>query len=293
MKPPPFEYAAPESVDDVMGLLADDPDDVSLLAGGQSLMPALNMRLAQPRLVVDLNGVHGLDGIEPTATGLRLGAIVRQRTLETDPRVREAVPLLTEAAHHIAHLPIRTRGTVGGSLAHADPAAELPATVAVLDGRLVVRGGDGVRTVPAAEFFVAPLTSALEPGELLVALEVEAPPPGTGWAFLEVARTHGAFALVAAAALVRTNGDGLIDVIRVALAGVGGTPYVPAWLDEMALGEAAGADLFRRIGERVVDDAEPLADIHATAEYRRRVAGTIAARALSTAATRIGGASAA
>jgi carbon-monoxide dehydrogenase medium subunit len=284
MKPPPFDYAAPDSIDEVLELLAEAPDETSLLAGGQSLVPVLNMRLAQPRVLVDLNRVGGLDAIEDAAGGrLRFGSMVRQRRLECEPVVRERVPLMTEAARHIAHLPIRTRGTVGGSLAHADPAAELPATVAALEGELLVRGPRGDRAIPAADFFIGPLTTAIEPGELLVGVEVPLPPPGTGWAFEEVARTHGAFALAAAATLVQLDAAGRIERARLALAGVGGAPYVPAWLEETALGEAPGEELFARIGERVRDEVEPFDDIHAPVAYRKRLARVLTARALATA----------
>jgi carbon-monoxide dehydrogenase medium subunit len=285
MKPPPFDYAAPESAPEAVQLLGEDPDGTSLLAGGQSLIPVLNMRMAQPQLVVDLNRVRGLDAIEETPDGrLRFGSMVRQRRLETEPIVRERVPLMRDAARHIAHLPIRCRGTVGGSLAHADPAAELPATVSALDGRLLVRGAAGDREVAAADFFVGPLTTAIEPGELLVGVEVKPPPPGSGSAFMEVARTHGAFALTAVAAVLGVDTDGKIAHIRLALAGVGGAPYSPGWLEGLALGEPPGDDLFRRIGERVRDEVEPFDDIHATADYRKRIAGVLTARALATAA---------
>ena len=290
MKPPSFEYAAPDSVQDALRLLEENPDDASVLAGGQSLMPVLNMRMAQPELVVDLNRIRELTSIESTPEGrIRFGSMVRQHRLESEAIVRDRVPLLTAAAHYIAHLPIRFRGTVGGSLAHADPAAELPAAVSVLDGRLLVRGAGAERSVAAADFFLGPLTTAIEPGELLVGVEVEPPPAGSGSAFLEVARTHGAFALAAVAAVLRVDGGGNIDHIRLGLAGVGGTPYVPGWLDELALGEAPGDTLFRRIGDRVAEEVEPFDDIHATATYRKRVAGVLTVRALAAAAGDAGG----
>jgi len=285
VKPPPFDYSAPRSVAEALELLQQAPDDTSVLAGGQSLVPVLNMRLAQPRALVDLNRVEGLDGIETTPEGrIRFGSMVRQRRLESEPLVRDRLPLLTDAADHIAHLAIRTRGTVGGSLAHADPSAELPAAVSALDGRMLVRGPDGDRTIPAGDFFLGPLTTAIEPGELLVAVELEPPPPGSGSAFLEVARTHGAFALAAAAAVLHLDHGGRIDHARVALAGVGGVPYVPAWLDEVTAGEAPDGALLRRVGERVADEVEPFDDVHATAKYRKRVAGVLTSRALAAAA---------
>ena len=271
----------------MLDLLAQAPDETSLLAGGQSLVPVLNMRLAQPRRIVDLGHVAGLDTIEAMPDGrLRLGSMVRQRRLESESVMRERLPLMTDAARHIAHVAIRTRGTVGGSLAHADPAAELPATVAALGGELLVRGPNGDRAIPAGEFFVGPLTTAIEPGDLLVGVQVRPPPSGTGWAFEEVARTHGAFALAAAAALLHLDADGRIDTARLALAGVGGAPYAPGWLAETAVGELPGQDLFAHVGERVRAEVEPFDDIHAPATYRKRLAGVLAARALGAAAAR-------
>jgi aerobic carbon-monoxide dehydrogenase medium subunit len=290
VKPPPFDYATPTSVDEVVELLRQAPDEASLLAGGQSLMPLLNMRMAQPRVIVDLNRAQGLDAIEQTSEGrVRVGSMVRQRRLETDQGLRDQLPLLAEAARHIAHVPIRMRGTVGGSLAHADPAAELPATVCALEGRLLVRGPEGDRAIPAGEFFLGALTTAIEPGELLVAVEIDPPPEGSGWAFQEVARTHGAFALAGAAALLHVGDDGGIDLVRLALLGVGSVPHVPAWVGEMAMGEAPEESLFRRIGERVREEVAPFDDVHASADYRRRVAGVLTARALAEAAGRSNG----
>jgi carbon-monoxide dehydrogenase medium subunit len=289
MKPPPFDYAAPTDVAEVLELLRESPEDAALLAGGQSLMPVLNMRMAQPRLVVDLNRVAGLDSIEETAGGrVRFGSMVRQRRVELDGLTGERLPLLTRAVRHVAHAPIRVRGTIGGSLAHADPAAELPATIAALDGTLTLQGPAGERTVAAGDFFAGPLTTVIDPGELLVGVEVQPPPPGSGSAFLEVARTHGAFALVAVAATVHLDGGG-IDHVRLALAGVGGRPYVPSWLDEAAVGEAPGAALFDEIGARVSAEVDPFDDIHATAGYRSKVAGVLTARALGAAASDAGG----
>jgi CO/xanthine dehydrogenase FAD-binding subunit len=290
VKPPRFDYVAPGSVGEVVEVLRDAPEESTLLAGGQSLVPLLNMRMAQPRVIVDLNRVSGLDALERTREGrVRLGAMVRQRRLETDPVVRDELPLIAEAARHIAHVPIRTRGTVGGSLAHADPAAELPATVAALGGRLVLRGPNGAREIPATEFFVGALTTAIELGELLEAIEIEPPPAGAGWGFGEVARTHGAFALAGAAAVLHVGAAGEIDFARLALLGVGSVPYVPEWLEDMAVGEAPAESLFGRIGARASEEITPLDDIHASADYRRRVAAVLTARALRDAAARSNG----
>ncbi len=289
MKPPPFEYAAPATVEEALALLGGDAE-ARPLAGGQSLVPLLNMRFARPTLLVDLARVEGLDGIEHENGRVRIGAMTRQRALERDEGIRQRIPLLTEATELIAHIAIRSRGTVGGSLAHADPAAELPVAAIVLDARLVVRSADeGRRSVPAAEFFVGPYTTALGPADLLEGIEIDAPPAGTGWAFLELTRVHGAFALVGVAALVGLDASGAVSRARLALCGVGGTPYAPEWLDEVVVGELPGEELFGAVGARVADSVEPGGDAHADPQYRRRLAGVLTRRALALAARRANG----
>jgi carbon-monoxide dehydrogenase medium subunit len=286
VKPPPFDYAAPGTIDEALGLL-NGGGEPRVLAGGQSLVPLLNMRFARPTLLVDLGRIGELAAVEHRNGQVRIGAMVRQRVLETDPGLRERFPLLTEAATFIAHLAIRTRGTVGGSLAHADPAAELPAAICVLDARFVIRAADGqTRTVGAAEFFLGPFTTAVEPGELLERVELDAPPRGTGWAFVETARVHGAFALVGVAALLATDARGRLERVRLALCGVDGTPYVPDWLDEATLGEAAGEDLFARVAAGIEERIEPSGDRQGGPEYRGRLARVLTRRALALAAAR-------
>jgi carbon-monoxide dehydrogenase medium subunit len=289
VKPPRFAYAAPTTIDDVLDVLRMEPEDTTLLAGGQSLMPMLNMRMAAPRVLVDLNGVAELGRIDADGDRVRVGAMVRQRTLETDARIAQRVPLLAEATTHIAHVPIRTRGTIGGSLAHADPSAELPAAISALDGRLHLRGPDGDRVVAANEFFLGPLTTAVQPGELLVAIDVEPPPAGSGWAFLEVARTHGAFALAGVAAVVHVDAGGTILHAALAMCGVGGAPYAATWLADMATGERPDEALFEQVAQRVHEEISPYDDGHATAAYRRRVAVVLTQRALLAAAARSNG----
>jgi aerobic carbon-monoxide dehydrogenase medium subunit len=286
VKPPQFAYAAPTTVDEVLDALRLEPDGTTVLAGGQSLMPMLNMRMAAPDVLVDLNGVAELAEIDADGERVRIGAMVRQRTIETDPRIARRLPLLPEATTNIAHVPIRTRGTVGGSLAHADPSAELPAAISALGGRLHLRGPDGDRVVPAREFFLGPLTTAVEPDELLVAIDVEPPPAGSGWAFLEVARTHGAFALAGVAAVVHVGSDRRIDHAALAMCGVGGTPYAATWLGEMTIGERPDEALFDQVAQRVHEEISPYEDGHATADYRRRVAVVLTQRALLAAAAR-------
>ena len=250
MKPAPFDYAVPGTVAEALALLRDrDHEEPRLLAGGQSLVPLLNMRFARPSLLVDLNGVEELGGIELADGRVQIGAMVRQRRLETDAAIRGQLPLLAEATAHIAHLAIRTRGTVGGSLAHADPAAELPAAMLALEARLLVRRPDGgTRTLSAAEFFLGPFTTALEADQVLAAVELDLPPPRTGSAFLEVSRVHGAFALAGAAALVTIAGDGSVSRARLALCGVGGAPYGATWLDELRREGHAGYPKMMSIG---------------------------------------------
>jgi carbon-monoxide dehydrogenase medium subunit len=286
VKPPPFDYQAPRTVRETLDLIAEAPEDTSLLAGGQSLMPLLNMRLARPALIVDLNRIEGLDNVTQDRSDgtIRMGAMVRQRVLETSSLLGEQLPLLAEAAEHIAHIAIRTRGTVGGSLAYAHPTAELPAAAAALGARLVLQRRDGERTLPTAEFFAGALMTSLEPGEMLVAVDIDPPLPGTGSAFVEVARTHGAFAQVGAAALVRTGLDGRIEFARLALCGVGSVPYVPEWLDDAVVQECPVERLFAAVAERISKEVSPSQGEQG--DYRRRVSGVLVMRALTTAASR-------
>ena len=204
MKPAPFRYARAGSLAEALALLAEAPGDTKLLAGGQSLVPMLNMRLVRPAVLVDVNGLRELVGIAPTAEdGLRIGALTRHAELAASPAVRERAPLLAEAARHVGHAAIRNQGTLGGSLAHADPAAELPAAVLALDARIQIRGPRGAREVAADAFFRGLLATALEPDEILTAIDIPAQPPG--WGFVEIARRPGDFALAGVAAVIRAR----------------------------------------------------------------------------------------
>jgi len=261
-----------------------------VLAGGQSLVPLLNMRLTRPEVIVDLNHLDGLAGIAETPVGvIRIGAMTRQRALEIDPLIPSRLPILSEAAGQIAHLAIRNRGTVGGSLAHADPAAELPAVMLLLEAVLVIaaRGGSQ-RRVTAADFFRGPFTTALQTGEILVAIEIQPPSTRTGSAFVEVSRVHGAFALVGAAALVAAFEDGRVRAARVTLAGIGGVPLEVPWMSELTRGRLVDQALMTEIDRQVAGWVEPWPDIHASSQSRRRLAGTLASRALALAAGRAG-----
>lgn len=284
MKPAPFQYAAPSSVEETLALLRAHGGDGKVLAGGQSLVPLLNMRLARPAVVIDLNRVLALDYIREDERDVVIGAMTRQRTAELSPLIRQKTPLLADALPNIGHPQIRNRGTIGGSIAHADPSAELPAVLAALDGAVVVRGPRGTRNVAAEEFFVSYLTTALKPDELL--MEVRFPKhERQGTAFLEVARRHGDYALVGVAAVVSMDGD-RCNQVRLAFTGVGPVP--------VRMPDAEAAVTGMRITDAVLGEAgriarsrlEPESDIHASADYRRHVAGVLTERALRVAIKR-------
>jgi CO/xanthine dehydrogenase FAD-binding subunit len=281
MKPPSFEYLAPASVDEAVRVLGELGDRAKVLAGGQSLVPLLNFRLVRPEYLVDLNGIEALAGIREDDGHLEIGAMTRQRTVERSPVVRARCPLLAEALPLIGHFQIRNRGTVGGSLAHADPAAELPAVVAALGGELIARGPRGARRLAPGEFFQAYLTTALAPDELLVGVRLPVVPPGTGVAFLEVSRRHGDFALVGVAATLTLDAGGACTAAALALTGVGPVPVVPAAAVQRLLGQRPTPALFEVVGQAAAADLAPDGDIHASAEYRTHVAGVLSRRALA------------
>jgi carbon-monoxide dehydrogenase medium subunit len=285
VKPPPFEYVAPASVEEALGELARHGDEAKLLAGGQSLIPMLNMRLVAPRRLVDLNRIRELAYVEPRDGGLAIGAMTRQRALERSALVAARVPLLAEAVRSVGHVQIRTRGTLGGSLAHADPAAELPAVAVCLDARLTVRGPAGERTVPAREFFRGLLTTALGPGEILVEAWFPALPAGTGAAWVELARRHGDYALAGVGATVTVR-DGVVAEARLALCGAGDAPVRAVAAEALLRDRPLTPERLQAAADAVRASIEPPADLHATAAYRRHLAGVLALRALRLAAER-------
>jgi CO/xanthine dehydrogenase FAD-binding subunit len=251
-----------------------------VLAGGQSLGPLLNLRLASPAVLVDVNRVAGLDRIEEEDDELLLGALVRQRVLERDARVRHACPLLAEAAPLIGHVAIRNRGTVGGSIAHADPAAEIPAVVTALGAEVEVVGVRGRRVIAAPDLFVMPLTTAIAPDELLVELRVPAVPRRTGHAWLELAERHGDFALAGVGAVVSLSADGVITATGLGCAGVGPKPFAAREAANLLPGHAPSAELLAEAAERTASACDPTSDAHATAAYRRRLVRVLTERAL-------------
>src|SRR2546428_1834747 len=284
MKPAPFQYAAPESVEETMALLQAHGTEGKLLAGGQSLVPLLNMRLARPSVIIDLNRVSALDYIREENGEIAIGAMTRQRTAERSPVVARRLPLLADALPLVGHLQIRTRGTVGGSIAHADPSAELPAVLAALDGSVVVRGPGGTRRVAASEFFVSYLTTALGADGLL--LEVRFPAhEQQGSAFLEVARRHGDYALVGVGAVVTMAGN-VCTQARLAFTGVGPVPVRIPDAEAVVTGKMVTDGVLAELGKLVTQLIDPTGDIHASAEYRKDVAGVLARRAIRAAAER-------
>ena len=281
MRPPPFSYADPGTVDEALGLLAEHGDDVGILAGGQSFVPLLNFRLARPTVIVDINRIAELAFIEQQNGALEIGALTRHRAVEQSALVSETCPLLSEAIAHVGHVQIRNRGTVGGSLAHADPAAELPAVVTALGGSLRLRSASGERTLAPGDFFVSSLTTAIEPGEMLVAVELPAWPAGTATCFTEFSRRQGDFALAGAGAALAFDDGGRVERAGLALMGVGDRPFDgSAIANELICGETPSEAAVQAVAERVQSDVEPSSDLHAPADYRRHLAGVMAQRAL-------------
>jgi carbon-monoxide dehydrogenase medium subunit len=287
MKPPKFDYHAPSGVDEAIALLGRYGGDAKVLAGGQSLVPLLNFRLSRPAALIDLNRIPSLAYIRAENGDVRFGAMTRQRTIEFSPLVAERVPLLTEATRWVGHLPIRSRGTIGGSLAHADPSAEYPAVLAALEGSVVARGPKGERVVVAGDLFQSYLTTSLGPEEILVEVRLPAMPAGAGYAFEELARRHGDFALVGIAAVVARDGE-RCTLARLATSGTGPVPIrlraAEQILERDGLGDAAIEAASRRASELV----DPDSDIHASADYRRHLTGVLTGRAIRRALTKAG-----
>jgi CO/xanthine dehydrogenase FAD-binding subunit len=288
MKPPRFEYYDPTTIAETVSALEQYGDDAKVLAGGQSLMPLLNFRLARPAAVVDINGVKELDYLRKEDSCLAIGALVRQRTAELSELVAESCPMLAEALPLIGHFQIRNRGTIVGSLAHADPAAELGAVAVALGAELKIKGPGEDRIVPADQFFISYLTTALAPNELLVEARFPTARPRTGYAFAEFARRHGDFALVGVAAVVEQDQAGRCSDVRLAFTGVGPVPLLFTDEKGQLRGELLTLKAMNAFAEYVAAGLHPESDLHASAEYRRELAAVLAERALSVAAARSG-----
>jgi carbon-monoxide dehydrogenase medium subunit len=281
VKPPPFEYFRPHSLEEAIDLLATYGADAKPLAGGQSLIPAMNFRLAAPAVLVDLNDIPDLSNLSSDANGLRIGGMTRHRTLERSETVARDAPLVAAAMPFVAHAAIRTRGTLGGSLAHADPAAELPAVMLALEAVFTLCGRNGARTVCAADFFTGLFTTTLEPGELLTEVAIPRPSVRRAFAFQEIARRHGDYALAGAAASVAVDEGGRCTWARVALLSVADRPVLAEHAGHALAGEQPASETIRAAAEAAAaHDIDPPGDIHASAAYRRHLAAVLTRRVL-------------
>jgi carbon-monoxide dehydrogenase medium subunit len=280
VKPGAFRYHLPASADEAIAVLAERGEGAKALAGGQSLVPLLNMRLAAVSDLVDLNRCTDLDSVGTVDGWLEIGAVTRQRTVELSAEVRRECPLLVDALRWVGHPPIRNRGTAGGSLVHADPAAELPAVAVALDAVLRVRGPGGERDVPAAEFFTGVFETGIAPDELLLAMRFPRLAPDTRSCFLELARRHGDFAIAGVAAVLRVT-EGRVAEARLALAGVDATPVRAGGAEAALAGEAVSPDVLAHAAELAAGECSPSADLHGSADYRRQLVRVLAERALT------------
>jgi aerobic carbon-monoxide dehydrogenase medium subunit len=280
VKPVDFDLHQPATVDEALALLASHTDDARVLAGGQSLVPLLNFRLARPGHVIDIGGLPALGSLDETPAGLVIGAMVRQSRAERSPVVGARCPLLAAALPWIAHPPIRARGTVGGSLAHADPAAELPAVAVALDATFMAASTRGLREIAAADFYQAYLTTALRPDELLAAVRFPAAAPGTGAAFCEVSRRRGDFAMAGVAAQVTLEYGAIADA-RICVSGVAAVPLRCAASEQTLLGSRADPGTLRLAAGAAAGILDPADDLHASAGYRKHVAGVLLRRAVT------------
>ncbi len=286
MKPPPFDYFAPTTTDEAISLLSKYGENAKILAGGQSLVPLLNLRLARPQVLVDINGIKELSYIAEADGGLRIGALTRHRAVETSPIVQKKCPLLAFAADFIGHVAIRNRGTFGGSLAHADPAAEFPLVLAALGGRIAVRSAQGERTLNPDQFFLSYLTTSLQPTEILTEVWLPGLEPHMGWGFRELALQQGAFALVSIAAVMTLDKQGVCTDARVALGSAAPAPLRAKAAENLLRGEKPNQELLAEAGRLAGEVSEPTGHIHASTEYRKAMAEIYARRALQDAYAR-------
>jgi CO/xanthine dehydrogenase FAD-binding subunit len=282
MKPAPFDYIAATSVDMAAAALADGGDDAKIIAGGQSLVPLLNFRLLRPSILIDINRIESLAFISETATDIHVGALTRHYQLETSPVIARHLPVLSCAMTHVAHLAIRNRGTIGGSLAHGDPAAELPMMALLLDAELHIGSVSAARITAARDFFLDALTVDLNAGEIVTEIALPKLPPQTGWGFAEVSRRRGDFALAAAAATLAVAAGAIFEA-RIALSGIGRTAVRAATAESLLVGHALEPPLVSQAIEAVRAAIEPDTDLHASADYRRHLAGVLTGRALAAA----------
>lgn len=286
MKPPRFDYAAPATIAEAVALLAAHDGDAKPIAGGQSLMPMLAFRLASPKLLVDIGRLKGLENIDVSASGTRLGARVRWRDIEKSEALASGQPLLVAAIAHVAHYQIRNRGTIGGSLAHADPAAEMPGIAVTLDAELRVVGSKGERVIAAGEFFTGPLSTVLAPDELIVEIRLPAWPAARRFGFEEFARRRGDFAMAGAAVFYDLDAQGRATNAHIGVIGAGDRARRLPTAEAAINGRVVDAAAIAAAAAATSAAVEPFDDIHASADYRRSLAGTMVERALERAANR-------
>jgi aerobic carbon-monoxide dehydrogenase medium subunit len=287
MKMPQFDYARPASLEEAVRLLADN-EGAKVLSGGQSLLPLLAFRMAHPTLLVDIQGLGGMDEIRLTPGGLRVGARVRWCQIEEDDRLTTAHPLFQFMINHVAHYQIRNRGTVGGSLAHADPSAEMPGVALVCDCDIIVVGSSGLRVIKAADFFVAALETALQPDEIITKIHFPPWPRGRRWAFHEFARRKGDFAIAGVAVFFDLDDTKHIVDAHVGVIGAADTPIRLGAVEKLLNGQRLEKDLIGAVARLASEEVDPSSDIHAAADYRRALVGTLTARALRDAGLRNG-----
>lgn len=280
MKPPRFAYHDPEFLDDALDLLAFFGDESKVLAGGQSLMPLLNLRLARPEHLIDINRIDSLRGVSLEDSKVTIGALTRHAEIERSELIAEQVPLLSQAMPFIGHDAIRNRGTIGGSIAHADPSAELPAVMTALNAVFTVQSNQGTRKIPASDFFLMPLTTAMESEEMLTSIEFELPGVTTGTAVEELARRRGDFALVGVAATVALDDLDRIATARVVTFGTGATPVRHEQTEQLISGASLTAELLAEVRSCAADEVTPTADRHGSLEYRKSVTGILVDRAV-------------
>lgn len=289
MKPNAFKYFAPNTVKEAVGLLEKYEDEAKILAGGQSLVPIMNFRLGRPEVLLDINGIKDLDYIREEGEALFIGALTRERDLELSPLVKEKCPILAEAVSFIGHVPIRNRGTVGGSLVHADPSSELPTVICCLNGEMKVVGPSGERALEPEEFFLTYLTTSLEPSEILVEVRIPTLPQNTAWSFVELTRRSGDFAIVGVATLLFMEDDGVCREARIALGGVAPTPIRAEEAEELLSGQVITEELIKKAGSEAAEATETEPDYHASAEYRKDMARVFVQRGLHEALSRVKG----
>jgi CO/xanthine dehydrogenase FAD-binding subunit len=280
LKPAAFEYHRPRTIDDALALLSEVGEDGKILAGGQSLVPLMNFRLAQPAHLIDINFIGGLDYVRSENGQIKLACLARQSRALEDPLIRERCPLLADALAQVGYSQTRNRGTVCGSLAHADPAAELPAVLLALDGVVTVGNAKRRRSIAAQDLYLSYLTTALANDEMILEACFPEMAPGTGWSFTEFARRFGDFAIVGVAALLMPAKDRIADA-RIALIGVGDKPWRQRRVEEQLLGKEVSADLFAKVSAEVAGNISPVTDIHASESYRRSLAKVLTRRALA------------